>query len=368
MSEYYDILGVGKSAAPDEIKKAYRKVAMKFHPDRNPGDASAEAKFKEAAETYTVLSDPDKKARYDQFGKAGVDGGGFQNGGVHFNNMEDIFSSFGDIFGGFGDIFGGGRGRRGQGQQRGSDQKISIPLTLEEIQSGTEKTIKIKRFEPCEDCNSTGSAAGSTPTTCTVCNGTGEVRQVQRSILGQIVNIQPCYQCRGSGKIISNPCRTCSGDGIARKTKSVTIEIPAGVSDGNYMTRQGEGNYGPKGAPPGNLIIYFEEKPHQLFLRDGNDIILDAWIQYPQAVFGATIEVPTLSGRVNLKIPPGIRSGQVLRMRNKGLPELNRHRSGDQLVRIKIETPSKVSGKLKRILGELENELDNKPRFDKFKN
>ncbi len=370
MSEYYDILGVSKNATADEIKKAYRKVAMKYHPDRNPGDTKAEAKFKEAAEAYAVLSDADKRARYDQFGKAGVNGGGFQQGGVHFTNMEDIFSSFGDIFGdfGFGDLFGGrSGGRRRGGQRRGTDQKITIRLTLEEIRQGVTKTIKLKRLEPCDVCHGSGAKAGSQPTICPACHGTGEVRQVQRSLLGQIVNIQPCYQCRGLGKVVSDPCRACSGEGVVRKSGSVDIEIPPGVSTGNYMTKRGEGNHGPKGAPPGNLIIYFEEKEHPLFIRDGNDVILQVDIQYPQAVLGTNIEVQTLSGKVKLKIPPGIRSGQVLRLRGKGLPELNRHREGDQLVKIQIITPTRVSANMKKLLKQLEDELGTTPEFKKFR-
>ncbi len=370
MSEYYDLLGVSKTATADEIKKAYRKVAMKYHPDRNPNDATAEAKFKEAAEAYAVLSDADKKARYDQFGKAGLDGNGFQQSGVHFNNMEDIFSSFGDIFGdfGFGDLFGGrGGGQRRRGQRRGTDQKITIGLTLEEIYQGVTKTIKLKRLEPCDDCHGSGARAGSQPKACPACHGTGEVRQVQRSLLGQIVNIQPCYQCKGMGTVISDPCKNCRGEGVVRAASSVDIDIPAGVSIGNYMTKQGQGNYGPKGAPPGNLIIYFEEKEHPLFIRDGNDVILQVDLQYTQAVLGINLEVQTLAGKVKLKIPPGIRSGQILRLRGKGLPELNRHRQGDQLVKIQIVTPTKVSGKLKKLLHELEDELGSTPVFKKFK-
>ncbi len=367
--DYYDILGVGKGASPDEIKKAYRKVAMKYHPDRNQGDSSAEAKFKEAAEAYAVLSDDDKRARYDQFGKAGVEGSGFGGGGVHFTNMEDIFSAFGDVFsgfGGFGDIFGGGRQRQSR-SPRGTDQKISIALTLEEIASGAEKKLKIKRLEPCDICQGSGVKSGSKHTVCPVCQGSGEIRQVQRSLLGQIVNVQPCYKCQGKGQIITNPCHSCHGEGVVRKTTQVSFEVPPGVSAGNYMTKRGAGNYGPHGAPPGNLIIYFDEKEHPLFVRDGNDILLDAWIHYPRAVFGTDLEVPALSGKVKLKIPAGIKSGQVLRLRGKGLPELNSHRQGDFLVRIHVITPSKLNSKTRRLIGDLEKVLTEEPEFKKFK-
>ena len=370
MSEYYDVLGVSKNATADEIKKAYRKVAMKYHPDRNPGDSSAEAKFKEAAEAYAVLKDDQKRARYDQFGKAGVEGGGFDGGGgVHFSNIEDIFSAFGDVFSGFGglgDIFGGGRQRSAR-QARGADQKITIALSLEEIGSGAEKKVKIKRHEPCEECQGSGVKKGSSPSTCTTCHGAGEIRQVQRSILGQIVNVQPCPTCRGAGEIITDPCRSCSGQGLVKTTFTVDFEVPPGVSTGNYLTKRGAGNYGPRGIQPGNLIIFFDEKEHPLFTRDGNDLLLDVWIQYPQAVLGASVEVPTLSGKVKMKIPPGIHSGQVLRLRGKGLPELNSHRVGDMLVRVQVQTPTKISKKLRKLLDDLGQELPADPNFKKFR-
>ncbi|MBC8213694.1 MAG: molecular chaperone DnaJ [Candidatus Marinimicrobia bacterium] len=366
MRDYYEILGVDKNASSNEIKKAYRKVAMKYHPDKNPEDEQAEKNFKEAAEAYSILKDDNKRARYNQFGHSGFENAsGFGGGG--FTDINDIFSTFGDIFsgGGFGDIFG----RRTQGRQyhqKGSDLKISIGLTLEEIQKGTTKTVKIKRLEACGDCNGSGARPGTKPTTCPTCHGNGEVRQVQQSFLGQVINVQPCYQCKGSGEIISNPCRSCRGDGRVKKTSTIEIEIPQGVSTGNYMTKQNEGNHGPKGSIPGNLIVYFDEKTHQLFTRDGNNILLETWIQYPQAVFGETIEIPTLAGKVKLKIPAGIKSGQVLRLKGKGIPELNSHRQGDLLVKVQILTPSKLSGKVKDLLKSLKQELPVEPKFEKF--
>ena len=367
MQDYYDILGVSKNADAKDIKSAYRKVAMKHHPDKNPGDSSAEDRFKEAAEAYSVLSDDQKRAQYDQFGHVAFNqvGGG---GGSHNMDLNDIFDHFGDIFSssGFSSIFGGG-GRRGRsGPARGSDLKITISLTLEEIYKGTEKTVKIKRFEPCTSCGGSGAAPGSNPVNCPVCQGSGEIRQVQQSFLGQVVNIQPCHQCRGRGQVVSNPCSKCSGSGKIKNTSTVTLDIPAGVTSGNYMTQQGKGNYPGEGGDPGDLIVYFEEKAHTLFEREGSDIFIDSWIQFPQAVFGTSIQVPTLSGKVKLKIPAGIKSGQVLRLRGKGMQELNRNHFGDQLVRVNIETPKKVSSKAKSIMEDLAKELNGDVNFEKF--
>ncbi len=367
MRDYYDILGVSKGSSESEIKRAYRKVAMKYHPDKNPGDNNAEAKFKEAAEAYSVLSDSNKKARYDQFGHAGVN----QAEGGQYSHMDinDIFSSFGDIFGGgggFSDFFGGGQQRQRGGPQRGSDLKISISLTYEEIFSGASKTIKIKRMERCGDCSGSGAKKGSQPVNCPSCDGSGEIRRVQRSFLGQVVNVQPCHHCSGRGQVVSNPCRSCRGNGSTKNTATVEIEIPAGVTKGNYMTQPGKGNIGGYGGPAGDLIIYFDEKEHQLLVRDADDVLIDCWIQYPDAVLGTSIEVPTLSGKVQLKIPAGIKSGQVLRLRGKGFPILNRNRNGDQLVKVNIITPVKFSKNTKKVIQELSSELGKEPEFKKF--
>ena len=364
MRDYYEILGVEKDANQSDIKRAYRKVAMKFHPDKNPGNKSAEEKFKEAAEAYSILSDNQKKAQYDQFGHAGVNQG---FSGSHHMDLNDIFSSFGDIFSssGFGDIFG----RSGSGDSRsnrGSDLKITIPLSLEEIYSGINKTIKIRRFESCESCEGSGSSAGSNPTNCSTCDGSGEIRQVQRSLLGQIVNVQPCYTCKGKGKVISNPCSLCSGQGRNKKTATIDLEIPPGITTGNYMTQSGEGNQGMNDGSSGDLIVYFEEKEHKLFIRENNDIFLDCWINYHQAIFGDIIKVPTLSGNVKLKITAGIKSGQILRLRNKGMPELNRNKNGDQLVKINIDTPKKISKEAKVLVEKLSQELEDSCRFEKL--
>ena len=349
MRDYYEILNVSKAASADEIKKAYRKVAMKYHPDRNPDDKSAEEKFKEAAEAYSILSDPDKKARYDQFGHAGVNqnasGAGFQG-----MDINDIFSSFGDIFGGggFGDIFGGGQRARRKSNGGATNLKITIPLTLEEIYSGTKKTIKIKRLE---------KSSNSTASKCQNCDGAGEVKHVQRSMLGQIINVQACNHCQGVGYI----------GGREKKVASVEIDIPSGVSDGMYTTIRGEGNQSIINNQSGDLIVYFEEINHKLFFRQENDIILDCWIEYHQAVFGDKINVPTLSGEVKLTVPSGIKSGQMLRLKNKGLNEVNRHRKGDQIIRVNIRTLNNITTNAKNILKSLKDEIGNEVTFTKIK-
>ena len=367
MKDYYEILGVEKSATQNDIKKAYRKVAMKYHPDKNHGDQAAETKFKEAADAYSILSDEDKRSRYDQFGHAGVSGNG--QGHTGFTDINDIFSNFGDIFetmgmGGFGDIFGGGSRQR---RSRGSDLKLTLPVSLEEILTGNEKTVKIKRFESCQDCSGSGSSSGSHPETCEICNGVGEVRQVQKSFLGQVVKVQPCYNCNGAGKVILTPCKTCKGDGRLKMQSSITIEIPVGVISGNYMTKRGSGNIGPQGSQSGNLIIIFEEIEHNLFTRNGNDILVDALVDFSISVFGGSIEVPTLKGKVKLKIPSGIKSGQVLRLRGKGIPELNSHRIGDLLVRININTPQKLNKQAKESLKKFTSECFLDEDFKKYK-
>ena len=364
MRDYYDILGVSKSAEANDIKKAYRKVAMKYHPDKNPGNSKAEEKFKEAAEAYSVLSDAGKRQRYDQFGHAGVNqnagAGGFQN-----MDINDIFSSFGDIFGGgFGDIFGGSRSRTHQ--RRGGDLKITLALTLEEIFLGIKKTVKIKRFDSCGTCSGSGAKGDAQPESCPSCQGAGEIRQVQQSFLGQIVNVQPCHHCSGKGQIISNPCRDCNGGGRVKSTVSIEIDVPAGVSRGNYMTMSGEGHRGENGTQSGDLVVYFDEKEHELFIREDSDIFIDSWIDYPMAVFGGTIEVPTLSGKVKLKIPAGIKSGQILRLRGKGISQVNRNRNGDQLVRININTPKKYSKNVRKLLEKLRDEMGVSVDYTKF--
>lgn len=363
--DYYEILGVGKNVSDDELKKAYRKLAMKYHPDRNPDDKDAEANFKESAEAYEVLSDSQKRAKYDRFGHQGMRGGQDFHG---FSNANDIFSHFSDIFGGgsfgggggsiFDDIFGGG----GQGRRQrptgtpGQDLKVTLKLTLEEIASGTTKKIKLKKHKKCSTCNGTGAKDTASFQTCSVCSGAGEVKQVSRSMFGQFVNIAPCNNCSGTGKVITAPCLSCKGDGRIYEESTIKINIPAGVSDNSYMTLRGEGNAGKNGGQAGDIIAIFRELPHEYFIRDDDNIIYELSISYPEAVLGTDVEIPTLNGRAKLKIERGTESGKFLKMREKGIQHLNRHGAGDQLVKINIHVPSKVNSKEKGLLKELENQ------------
>lgn len=355
--DYYEVLGVGKNATQDEIKKAYRKLAMQYHPDRNPGDKQAEENFKEAAEAYEVLSSEEKRAKYDRYGHGGLKGDpNFQG----FSNVNDIFSHFSDIFGGssiFDDFFGGSHQQRSRQRttgQPGSDLKITLKLTLEEIATGTTKKVKIKKYNKCSSCNGSGAKSSSSFKTCSVCNGTGEIRQVSRSIFGQFVNIAPCNNCGGTGRIIAEPCITCSGDGRLQDESTIKINVPAGVFDGNYMTLRGEGNAGKNNGAAGDIIVLFEELPHQYFTRDGDNVIHELFISYPEAVLGTEVEVPTLNGRAKLKIEAGTQPGKFLKMREKGIQHLNSHGAGDQLVKINIHVPKNVTAKEKEMLKELQ--------------
>ena len=359
--DYYEILGLTKGATKEEIKKAYRKVAMKYHPDKNPGDSEAEGKFKEAAEAYAVLSDEQKKAQYDQFGHApegGMGGnpfGGFSGGGfgVDLSDALRIFmEGFGGGGGGFGDIFGSGGGRS-RTRARGSDLKVKLALTLEEIATGVTKKLKVQRHETCSDCNGSGALAGTGKTTCSVCHGRGEVQQMTRSMFGQFVNIQPCANCDGSGEIIAAPCKTCHGDGRVRREEVVSAKIPAGVHAGNYMTLKGEGNAARRNGQRGDLIVLIDEHEHELFIREDDNIYLEIGVNIAQAVMGTELEIPTLTGKVNLKIPPGVQSGKILRLRGKGIPRLNSHLVGDQMVKIQVETPTKPSKQEREIFQRL---------------
>lgn len=355
--DYYEILGVAKTASSDEIKKSYRKIAMQFHPDRNPDNKEAEEKFKEATEAYEVLSDATKRQRYDQFGHSGLHGGQDFHG---FSNVNDIFSHFSDIFGGssiFDDFFGQtssrGRGRRRSTGTPGSDLRVTLKVTLEEIASGVSKKIKIKKHVICESCKGTGSDGGSSTKICSVCNGTGEIRNVSRSVFGQFVNIQPCSNCNGEGTVVDKPCRSCVGDGRKLEEVTIKIDVPAGVSDGNYMTLRGQGNAGLRGGSAGDIIVVFQEIPHDYFKRDGDDILYDLFISFPEIVLGTEVEVPTLNGKAKLKIDGGTQPGKLLRMREKGIQHLNQHGAGDELVRVNIFVPKKISVKEREMLKEL---------------
>jgi molecular chaperone DnaJ len=350
--DYYEVLGVSKNASADEVKKAYRKLAIQYHPDKNPGDASAEEKFKEAAEAYEVLSNPEKKQRYDQFGHSGMGGaGGFGGGGM---NMDDIFSHFGDIFGGaFGGGFGGGGGGR---QNRGSNLRVKVRLDLEEIAKGSEKKIRLKRYMPAE---------GVTYKTCTACKGQGQVYRVANTVLGQMRTATTCPTCQGSGKIIDHKPAGVSNDGLEQREEVVSINIPAGVQDGMQLKMSGKGNAGPFGGGNGDLIVLIEEQEHEELVREGQKIHYDLYISIPQAILGASVEVPTIEGKVKIKVEAGTQSGQILRLKNKGLPSLEGYGKGDQLVHVNVWTPKRPSAEIKKTMQEWENEESLQPVPDK---
>ena len=382
--DYYEVLGVSKGASADEIKKAYRKLAVKYHPDKNPGDKEAEEKFKEAAEAYSVLSDADKKAKYDQFGHAGVDGAGpdFSGG---FGDLNDIlndlfgggFSGFGNGFGGFGG-FGGGRGGQRQQQKvyRGRDIRVRVKLTLEEIAKGVEKEISIEKSVPCQDCGGRGAKNSSDVKTCPACNGTGQVQRVVNSIFGQTVTYSTCQQCGGEGKIISNPCRTCGGTGLVRKRETITVKIPAGVEAGMQLTIQGEGHAAKNNGINGDLLVVIEEQEHPNLKREGNNLYYTKVISIPEAILGAEVEIPCLDGSYKVKVEPGTQSGSVVRLRGKGLPTVNGYGgTGDLYVKFAVWVPKKLSKDEKDIVETLKKKDGFKPNptkedksfFDKIK-
>ena len=358
--DYYEVLGVDRNADATAIKKAYRKLAIKYHPDKNPGNKEAEEKFKEAAEAYEVLSDPDKKARYDRFGHAGVNaqgGGGFRGDGM---TMEDIFSQFGDIFGdsNFGDFFG--RGRSGGGQtrsqgQRGTNLRIKVALTLEEIALGVTKKIKVKKQIDCKVCNGSGAKDSSSVKTCTTCNGSGYVRQVRSTFLGQMQTTSHCPTCNGSGQVITANCKDCKGDGRVYGEDTIELEIPAGVEEGMQLSVRGKGNAGLKGGPAGDLIINVEEKPHEFLQRDGQNVIYEMYLNFADAALGTSKEVPTLGGKVKIKVPAGTQSGKIFRLKDKGLPAIQAYGKGDQLIHVNVWTPKKLDNEERQLLEQLRN-------------
>ncbi|HSR17376.1 MAG TPA: molecular chaperone DnaJ [Ignavibacteriaceae bacterium] len=354
--DYYEILGVNRNASKEELRKAYRKLAMQYHPDRNPNNKDAEEKFKEAAEAYEVLNDDEKKSRYDRFGHEGVRGGGYSPG---FNDVNDIFSHFSDIFGGssiFDDFFGGSqrtRSRRRTSGTPGSDLRITLKLTLEEIAAGVAKKVKVKKQIKCDQCGGSGAEPGSSTKTCPVCQGTGEVKSVSRSVFGQFVNITQCNNCNGEGVVVDVPCKKCQGEGRNTDESTVKINVPPGVHEGSYMTLRGEGNAGKRNGPAGDIIVVFQELPHEYFVRDGDDIVYDLYISFPDAALGVEVEVPTLTGKALLKIDPGTAPGKLLKMRDKGIRHLNQGGSGDQIVKVNVEVPKKLSSKEKELLKEL---------------
>ncbi|MCX7986230.1 MAG: molecular chaperone DnaJ [Bacteroidales bacterium] len=351
--DYYEILEVPRNASKEEIKKAYRKQALKYHPDRNPGDKEAEEKFKEAAEAYEVLSDDEKRARYDRYGHAGVGGanGGFgSEGGM---TIEDIFAHFGDIFGGH---FGGfGFGSRGSERRtsKGQNLRINVKLTLEEIAKGVEKKIKVNKYIPCDACGGTGSAKGSSPSTCSTCHGSGMVTKITNTFLGQMQTTTTCPTCGGEGKIITSKCSKCYGEGIIKGDEIITLNIPAGVAEGMQMTLSRKGNAARRGGINGDLIVTFSEEKHPDFIRDGNDLLYSLHISFPQAVMGGYVEVPTLEGKVKIKLEPGTQPGKILRLKGKGLPEVNGYGKGDMLVYVNVWVPRNLTRDERKIIEKL---------------
>lgn len=366
--DYYEVLGVGKSASTDEVKKAYRKVAMQYHPDRNPGDKAAEEKFKEAAEAYEVLSDADKKAQYDRYGHAGVSGNGrgYSGGGM---NMEDIFSQFGDIFGDdlFGNFFGGQRGRGGQRARgvRGSNLRVKLKLTFEEIAKGVTKNIKVKKYVVCNTCSGSGAKDKGSVQTCSTCGGSGQVRRVQNTFLGQMQTVTTCPACNGEGSTVTAKCGTCKGEGRMYGEETVSIDIPAGVQEGMQLNISGRGNAGERGGMAGDLIILIEEEPHKELQRDGLNVAYDLHISFTDAVFGTQVEVPTIDGRAKIKIPAGTQSGKIFRLKGKGFPAVNSYEKGDQLIHVSVWTPQHLSSEEKAMLEKLSNSQNFKPHPDK---
>lgn len=366
--DYYEVLGVAKNATESEIKSAYRKKAVQYHPDKNPGNKEAEEKFKEAAEAYDVLSNPEKRKRYDQFGHAGMSGSGFGGGGM---NMEDIFSHFGDIFGGHFDFsgFGGFGSSRSQGPRvrKGTDLRVKVKLSLSEIAAGVEKKIKVKKYVACQHCNGSGSKDGSMET-CSTCNGTGRVTRVQQTILGRMQTQSECPNCGGNGKIIKNKCPHCMGEGIVRGEEVISIKIPAGVMEGMQLSVPGKGNAARMGGVNGDLLVVIEEEPHEDLIRDENDLIYNLLLDLPTAVLGGTVEIPTVDGRVKVKIDKGTQPGKVLRLRNKGLPDVNRYGVGDLLVNISVYIPENISADEKKLFEKLQHSSNMKPKDSASKN
>jgi molecular chaperone DnaJ len=375
--DYYEVLGVSKGASKDEIKKAYRKQALKYHPDKNPGDKDAEEKFKEAAEAYEVLSNDDKRARYDQFGHAGMGnnmGGGF-GGGM---TMEDIFSSFGDIFG---DAFGGAFGsRRSSGRSRsvnkGTNIRIRVKLTLEEFARGAEKRVRVTKYVTCNECHGSGAASDNDITTCSACKGTGHTTRVMNTILGQMQTTAPCSVCGGEGKVINKKCHKCYGEGIVQAEEVIPLSIPAGLSQGMQLSVAGKGNAARRGGVNGDLIVMIDEEPHDELIRQGKDLIYNLFISVPDAVLGTSVEVPTIDGKVRIKIDPGTQGGKILRLRGKGLPDVNGYGKGDLLVNVNVWIPKHLSKEEHKIMEQYRTsptftpkpDADDKGFFERMRN
>ncbi|HEY9479461.1 MAG TPA: molecular chaperone DnaJ [Gemmatimonadaceae bacterium] len=350
MADYYSVLGVSPTASDDEIKKSYRKLAMQYHPDRNGGAKESEERFKEITEAYDVLRDPSKRAAFDRFGEAGLRGGG---GGFHHVDLSEALGIFMRDFGGFAgfeEMFGG---RARGGPRTGSDIKVTVPLTLEEVATGIEKEIKLKLLDPCDACEGTGAEAGTRPTRCATCAGTGEVRRAQRSFFGQFVSVAPCPTCAGQGRTIDAPCKRCKGEGRVRAERSITVQIPAGVATGQYMTLRGVGSVGPQGGPRGDILIVFDVADDPRFERDGADLYTEVLVTYPQLVLGADIAAPNVLNPISVRIPAGTQSGQVFHIRGRGLPRVNASGTGDLHVRVQLWTPQSLSDEQEELINQL---------------
>lgn len=351
MSEYYDLLGIAKDAGEADIKKAYRKRAMELHPDRNPAP-DAEAKFKEITEAYEVLKDPDKRARYDKFGKAGLGGsaGGQGYGGFHHVDLAEALNIFMRDFGGFESMFGGGQRTD---SRRGQDIRVNVKITLQEVALGAKRTIKLKTLERCDTCGGTGAKKGTRPAQCSTCNGSGEVRRAARSMFGQFVSVSPCPTCAGEGVVITHPCEVCRGEGRVRADKTVQVEIPAGVTENNYLTLRGNGAVGPRNAPPGDLLVMIEVKDDEQFERDGDNLIVDLPLSFSQAAMGHSVIMPTPYGDERITVAPGTQGGTILRLKGKGLPRLGQGGKGDLLIRTHVWTPESITEEQTRLFREL---------------
>ena len=361
--DYYEVLGVSKSADTTEIKKAYRKLALKYHPDKNPGDKEAEEKFKEAAEAYDVLSNEEKRRRYDQFGHAGVGGAG-QGGFGGGMSMDDIFSQFGDIFGSFGGFsgFGGfGGGRSARRVNRGTNLRVKVKMNLQEIATGIEKKIKVKKYVACQHCNGTGAKDGKSYSTCSTCKGSGQVTRVQNTILGAMQTTSTCPTCEGEGKIINEKCTFCNGEGVLMSEEVISINIPAGVGEGMQLSLSGKGNAARRGGVNGDLIVLIEEEEHPELVRDGNDLLYNVFIGYPEAVLGETVEIPTIEGKVKVKIEAGTQPGKILRLRGKGLPDVNGYGKGDLLAKVNVWIPKNLSKDEKKLVEKMKEAEGFKP-------
>jgi molecular chaperone DnaJ len=364
MADFYQTLGVQRGAGDEEVKKAYRKLAMECHPDRNNGSKQSEERFKAITEAYDVLRDPNKRALYDRYGEAGLRGGA---GGFHHVDLSEALSIFmRDLggLGGFGDLFGGAGGRA-SGPRTGSDIKIAMPMTLAEVATGVEKTVTVKLLEPCDRCDGRGAEPGTSPITCSTCAGSGEVRRAQRSFFGQVISVAPCSACAGEGTIIASPCKKCRGEGRIRGEKQVVVRIPAGVATGQYMTMRGVGNVGPRGGPMGDILVVFEVEEDSRFERDGEDLYTEVLVTYPQLALGANVEVPMVSGTVTLQVPAGTQSGQVFNLRGRGLPRINASSTGDLHVRLQMWTPDEYSDEesaLIRRLLEIQKVPESRPK------